>query len=82
MTSHERLLATINRQPTDRVPVDVWLTPEVLASLMDHAGERDEYTLYRKLGVDKIAWIFPGYGTTRFDPNDSAGHDLWGCRPL
>ena len=78
MTSHERLLATINRQPTDRVPVDVWLTPEVLASLMDHAGERDEYTLYRKLGVDKIAWIFPGYGTARFDPNDSAGRDLWG----
>jgi uroporphyrinogen-III decarboxylase len=31
MTSHDRVLATINRQPVDRIPVDVWLTPEVLA---------------------------------------------------
>ena len=78
MTPHERILATINRRPTDRVPVDVWLTPEVLAALMEHTGERDEFALYRKLGVDKIVWIFPGYGTDRFDPNDSAGRDPWG----
>lgn len=78
MTSHERLLATINRQPVDRIPVDVWLTPEVLASLMAHLGEQDEYALYRKLGVDKIAWVFPGYGSDKFDPNASDGHDLWG----
>lgn len=78
MTPHDRILATISRQPTDRVPVDVWLTPEVLASLLRHTGESDEFSLYRKLGVDKIAWIFPGYGTGRFDPNDSAGQDQWG----
>jgi uroporphyrinogen decarboxylase len=78
MTSHERILATLSRQPTDRVPVDVWLTPEVLAALRRHVGESDEFTLYRKLGVDKIAWVFPGYGTEKFDPNDSAGRDPWG----
>jgi len=78
MTSHERLLATINRQPVDRIPVDVWLTPEALASLKTHVGEQDEYALYRKLGVDKIAWVFPGYDTASFDPNASEGHDLWG----
>ena len=71
MTAHERILATIQRQHTDRVPVDVWLTPEVLDSLKKHTGEHDEYELYKKLGVDKIAWIFPGYGTEIFDPNDS-----------
>ena len=78
MTAHERILATIHRQPTDRVPVDVWLTPEVLDSLKKHIGEPDEYELYKKLGVDKIAWIFPGYGTDIFDPNDSDGIDPWG----
>lgn len=78
MTSHERILATIARQPTDRVPVDVWLTPEVLDSLKKYAGEQDEYGLYRKLGIDKIAWIFPGYDSEKFDPNDSEGTDPWG----
>jgi len=78
MTPRERILAVLGRRPVDRVPVDVWLTPEVLASLQKHIGEADELELYRKLGVDKIVWIFPGYGTERFDPNDSAGRDPWG----
>lgn len=78
MNTRERILATINRQPVDRVPVDIWLTPEVLDSLKQYTGEDDEYKLYRKLGVDKIAWVFPGYQTERFDPNDSTGQDPWG----
>ncbi len=78
MNSHERILATLDRRPVDRVPVDVWLTPEVLDSLCKHVGEPDEYELYRKLGVDKIAWVFPGYGTEKFDPNVSQGIDPWG----
>jgi uroporphyrinogen decarboxylase len=41
-------------------------------------GEPDEYELYRKLGVDKIAWVFPGYGTEKYDPNVSQGIDPWG----
>lgn len=78
MTSRERIAAVLNRQPVDRIPVDVWLTPEVLTSLLQHLGESDEYALYRRLGVDKIAWVFPGYGAEKFDPNDSAGRDPWG----
>ena len=78
MTSKDRSLATIARQPVDRVPVDLWLTPEVLDSLLRHTGCTDEYELYRQLGVDKIAWIFPGYGSDKFDPNDSDGIDPWG----
>ena len=78
MTPRDRILATIHRLPVDRVPVDLWLTPEVLESLKLHVGEQDEYELYRKLGVDKIAWIFPGYGSEKFDPNASDGIDPWG----
>lgn len=78
MNPHERILSTLNRQPTDRVPVDVWLTPEVLESLEKHVGENDELALYQKLGVDKIVWIFPGYNTEFFDPNFGGEIDPWG----
>lgn len=78
MNSHARILATLGRKPVDRVPVDIWLTPEVLHSLFELTGETDEYELYRKLDVDKIAWIFPGYNSEKFDPNVSEGRDPWG----
>jgi len=78
MNPRERVQAVLNRQPADRPPVDLWLTPEVLASLKAHAGVDDELAMYHKLGVDKIVWIFPGYRSQHFDPNDSAGRDPWG----
>jgi uroporphyrinogen decarboxylase len=78
MTPHERILATLQRKPTDRAPVDLWLTPEVLASLQQHTGVQDELALYQHLGLDKIVWIFPGYDSESFDPNDSRGVDPWG----
>jgi uroporphyrinogen decarboxylase len=79
MTPRERILAAIDRKPTDRTPVDIWLTPEVLQSLRDHTGESDELAVYHKLGIDKIAWVFPGYGSSgRFDPNEGDGRTMWG----
>ena len=78
MNSHQRILATLEGKPVDRVPVDVWLTPEALESTMRHVGADDELGLYRELGVDKIVWIFPGYQSERYDPNDSQGRDPWG----
>lgn len=71
-------MATIGRRSADRTPVDIWLTPESLRDLSAHVSATDEYDLYQKLGIDKIAMIFPGYGTERFDPNDSEGSDPWG----
>lgn len=78
MNARDRIVSTLERKPVDRIPVDVWLTPEVLASLFQHTGETDEYELYQKLGVDKIAWVFPGYNSESYDPNDSDGMDPWG----
>lgn len=78
MTPLERIQATLRREPTDRPPVDIWLTPEVLDALRAHTGIDDELALYQSLGVDKIVWAFPGYGTDQFDPNQSAGRDPWG----
>ena len=78
MTPRERILATLNRQATDRTPVDLWCTPEVLDMLRKHTGEEDELAVYDKLGLDKIVWIFPGYAGRYFDPNDSGEITPWG----
>jgi uroporphyrinogen decarboxylase len=78
MTPRERILAILDRRPADRTPVDLWVTPEVLQSLREHTGETDELAVYHKLGLDKIAWVFPGYGSGRFDPNEGNGQTMWG----
>ena len=78
MTPQERILKTINRQPVDRTPVDLWCTPEVLESLRQHTSLQDEFAIYDALGIDKIVWIFPGYKGRYFDPNDSGEITMWG----
>lgn len=78
MTSRERILAVVERRPVDRLPVDLWLTPEALDGLKRHVGCDDEWSLYGVLGVDKLVWAFPGYGRRLFDPNQSEGMDPWG----
>jgi uroporphyrinogen decarboxylase len=78
MTPRERILATINRQPADRLPIDLWCTPEVLDTLREYTSLQDEFAVYNKLGIDKIVWIFPGYAGRYFDPNDSGEITMWG----
>lgn len=78
MTPKERILATINRQSTDRTPVDLWCTPEVLQSLCEYTSVQEELEIYKQLGVDKIVWVFPGYNGRYFDPNDSGEITMWG----
>lgn len=79
MTSRERIFNTLNREPVDRVPVDIWHTPEVLESLKQFAGERDPLRLYQKLGIDKIVWSLPRYmGGEPSDPDSPEGRDTWG----
>lgn len=36
MTNRERILAAVNHQPVDRIPTDMWATPEVQEILYDH----------------------------------------------
>ncbi|MBS0663717.1 MAG: hypothetical protein JSR48_10675 [Verrucomicrobia bacterium] len=82
MTPLERIHAVLERRDIDRTPVDIWLTPEMLQALQSHTGIQDELALYRHLGLDKIVWVFPGYRTERFDPNQSDGRDPWGVPTL
>ncbi len=61
MTPKERILATLNRQPVDRLPVDLWHTAEIGAALRQHFGVADDLAAYRTLGLDKIVWDFMDY---------------------
>ena len=57
MTHRERILAAINHQPTDRVPIDYWGVPEITEKLMAHFGVKDMLGLSKSLDLDKIMGI-------------------------
>jgi uroporphyrinogen decarboxylase len=71
MNPKERVLAILNREPVDRIPVDIWYTTEVLESLYAHFGADNEPDLYKKMGIDKIPWFGAEYPET-------GGRTLWG----
>ena len=70
MTPKERILAVLNRRPVDRLPVDLWHTPEVAAALRQYFGAADDFAMWRAFGLDKIVWDFMDYRT---DAGDRAG---------
>jgi uroporphyrinogen decarboxylase len=81
MTSKERILAVLARQPVDRIPVDIWHTGEVFQALADYTGLHDEKDIYRQLGLDKIIWFGPTYkGPVRPAGNEEETTNCWGIR--
>ena len=70
MTHKERILAILNRQPVDRLPVDLWHTPEIAAALRAHCGVQDDFAMWESLGIDKIVWVFLDY---RMEAGERAG---------
>ena len=74
MTPRERVLAVLNRQPVDRIPVDIWTTPEIIEQLYDHFGVSDSLSLYKKMGLDKLVWAFPAY------TGSIEGRNQWGTK--
>jgi uroporphyrinogen decarboxylase len=61
MTPKERILAVLNREPVDRIPVDLWHTPEIVTMLCQHLGVDSEFSMWQALGLDKIVWDFMEY---------------------
>jgi uroporphyrinogen decarboxylase len=85
MTPKERILATLNRQPVDRLPVDLWHTPEVSAALRKHCNVADDFAMWQALGLDKIVWDFIDYKTDageRAGGQSGAGAESGGNRTL
>lgn len=60
MTSRERMLAAINRQPVDRLPTDIWATGEVWLKLEAHFGG-DAQTIKDALHIDGFGGTEPEY---------------------
>ena len=67
MTPKERILAVLDRQRVDRLPIDLWHTPEVAAALRQHFGASDDVAMWQALGLDKIVWDFMEYRTEEGD---------------
>ena len=85
MSPRERILAVLNRQPVDRLPVDLWHTPEVAAALRGHFGVPDDFAMWHALGLDKIVWDFMDYKTDageRAGAQSGAGAESGGDRTM
>jgi uroporphyrinogen decarboxylase len=57
----ERILAAIQHQPVDRIPTDLWATPEVWRKLFAHLRVDNAVDLYDRLDIDGIMNIDPPY---------------------
>jgi len=73
MNPRERILAVLNREPVDRMPVDLWHTPEIESALKAHFKVRDDFAMWRALGLDKIVWVFMEY---RADEGENRGSQV------
>jgi len=79
MNSRERMLAAINHEPVDRVPTDIWATPEVWEKLRKHFGENTD--VHAVLHIDGMASAEPKYvGPKLPSVAEDETVDYWGIR--
>jgi len=78
MTARERWLALLTGKPTDRIPVDLTATPEVMSRLFKELNCADEKALWEKLHVDGRVEVTPVWKLPHH-PDDPQG-DMWGVR--
>lgn len=77
----ERVLAIMNRQSVNRLPVDLWLTQEILKLLMEQTETEDELECYQALGIDKILAVPIFYEGPLPDPVHVGGYvSLFGAQ--
>lgn len=85
MNPKERVLAVLNREPVDRLPIDLWHTPEIGTALRKYCGAKDDLSTYKVLGLDKIVWVFMDYKTDvgeRVGGQSGAGAESGGDRTM
>lgn len=78
MTPRERWLAILNKEPPDRIPTDIWGTPEVYERLVRELGCSDMFGVYDKLHIDAQRKLGAPL-TVRHHPDDPEA-DIWGIR--
>jgi uroporphyrinogen decarboxylase len=83
MNSKKRILATLERKNVDRLPVDIWYTPEVVEELKKYFGVDNELSLWKAMGVDKIGWVFMDYAADDgIDAGSQVGGGAGGARTM
>ena len=80
MNSRERILAAIDHRPLDRIPCDIWATPEVWRGLKDRFGTEDTLAIKRRLGIDGIEQVSAPYTGSDRDLPDGTKTGIWGAR--
>jgi uroporphyrinogen decarboxylase len=73
MSGRERWLAVLNREKPDRVPMDIWITPEAAGNLLLYM-QCDQETALTRLHIDlplEVAGRYVG-------PPPGDGVDIWG----
>ncbi|MDF1513191.1 MAG: uroporphyrinogen decarboxylase family protein [Anaerolineae bacterium] len=80
MNSRERMLAAIHHQPVDRIPTDIWATPEVWSTLHKAFGPgiNDVRDALHIDGMNGIAPVYKGPPLPRTPVGESV--DFWGIR--
>lgn len=79
MNARERMLAAFRRQPIDRIPTDIWATPEVWEKLRSHFGTGVDPM--EALGIDGMAHIGADYtGPPLPTVPEGQTVDYWGMR--
>ena len=74
MTAKERVLAACRHEQPDRVPLQVYLTPEIAQQLQAHFGARD---LYEVFGIDLRGVGAPYRGEIRPGPGMAGKADFY-----
>lgn len=86
MSPKERVRAVLDRRPVDRLPVDLWHTPEIGAALRQRCGVATDLEMYEALGLDKIVWVFMDYRSDaaggRAGAQSGAGAEDGGSRTM
>lgn len=75
MTPRERWMAVLTRETPDRVPMDIWLTPEAQDRLCAHLG-CDFDTALERLHIDTPLTVTGRY----IGPVPGEGQDIWGLK--
>ncbi|HEX9019020.1 MAG TPA: uroporphyrinogen decarboxylase family protein [Anaerolineaceae bacterium] len=78
MTPRERILAAMRHQPVDRLPTDIWATPEIWARLEAHFHTTDRIAILEALGIDGLVGISPEYIGPALRQEDGIHYDEWG----
>ncbi len=85
MNARERTLAVLNREPVDRIPVDLWYTEEIGKDLRQYTGTSTDLEMFRALGLDKIVWVFMAYKADSGESSSSqvgAGAEVTATRTM